>query len=491
MELNIKKYYLYITVFITGVVILILEILGTRIIAPYYGTTIYVWSSLIAVTLIALAIGYFLGGWLADKIPKKNMLYLIILITAISIGILPLIKNFILMQTNALGAMYGALVSAGILFTIPLLLLGMVAPYAIRLKAKELKEIGIVAGSLYGVATIGSFVGAIVTGFYLIPNMSINAIIYLSSGLLLSLSLFWFISNRKTFLAVGGTAIIILIILMNPLTVRATLNPDVEIIYETESPYARLKVIEESDTYRYLLVDGATHTQYNLKTKEFMFAYLRLFEKAVNYHFNPKHVLNIGLGGGGIDKQLEQYNLNIDNVEIDSKVAEIARNYFGFKGKVIIDDGRHYIRNTDKKYDIIILDAFNGYNSVVPHLSTKELFMEIKLILNKDGILVINSVGYEDGHLSTNDTLILSVHKTLKEVFPNVYVKSIGYGFTNFVFYASNSELELDNQFVDINIPDEGIILTDNYNPIESFAIKAIEEWRNSNIERFGNEAIL
>jgi len=487
---NIKKYYLYLTVFITGAVILILEILGTRIIAPYYGTTIYVWSSLIAVTLIALSIGYFLGGWLADKLPKIKILYLIIFFTAISILIIPLIANFVLIKTNLLGVRYGALVSTGILFTIPLLLLGMVAPYAIKLKTKELKEIGISAGSLYGVATIGSFVGAILTGFYLIPNLGIKVIIYLASGLLLLVSCIWFIFNRKKFLAVGGTAIIILIIFMSPLAIKATLNEDIEIIYETESPYAKLKVIEESDTYRYLLVDGATHTQYSFKEDKFMFPYLRLFEKAINYHSNPKDVLVIGLGGGGIDKQLEQYNLNIDNVEIDPKVAEIAKDYFDFNGNVIIDDGRHYIRNTDKKYDIVYLDVYSGY-SIYPYLFSKEAFEEIKFILNEDGILVINSIGYEDGHLSTNDTLILSIHKTLKQVFPNVYVKTIGYGLTSFVFYASDSELTLDNQFVSVNIPDEGLVLTDNYNPIDSFAVKAIEEWRNSNIERFGNEAVL
>ncbi|MBA7668557.1 hypothetical protein ES703_76670 [subsurface metagenome] len=136
------------------------------------------------------------------------------------------------------------------------------------------------------------------------------------------------------------------------------------------------------------------------------------------------------------------------------------------------------------------MDVYSGY-SIYPYLFSKEAFEEIKSVLNKDGILAINSIGYEDNHLSTNDTLILSIHKTLKQVFPNVYVKTIGYGFTSFVFYASDSELTLDNQFVSVNIPNTGVVLTDNYNPIDSFAVEAIEEWRESNIRRFGNEAIL
>jgi len=483
---NIKKYYLYITVFITGAVILILEILGTRIIAPYYGTTLYVWSSLITVTLVALSLGYFIGGKLADKKPELNVMYLIIFFTGIFILLIPLISSFVLTKTNSLGSTWGVLISSAILFTVPLFLLGMVAPYAIKLKATELRTVGITAGSLYAVATIGSFVGAILTGFFLIPNFGIRSIIYFMSISLFFISCAWFFIRKKYSFIVIAIVFSLLFFLLPQITAS---NPDLEIIYETESPYTKLKVVDELDTYRYLLVEGTIQTAYNIEKKEFMFAYLELFEKAIDYHPNPKDVLVIGLGGGGIDKQLENYNLNIDNVEIDPKIAEIARDYFDFKGNVIIDDGRHYIRNTDKKYDIVFLDVYNGY-SIYPYLFSEEAFLEIKNILNEDGILAINSVGYEN-HLSTDDQLISSIYKTLKQVFPNVYVKSKGYGLTNFVFYATDSELELDNQFISISIDETNcIILTDNYNPIESFAIKTIEEWRNLNIERFGNVII-
>jgi len=483
---DIKKYYLYITVFITGAVILILEILGTRIIAPYYGTTLYVWSSLITVTLVALSLGYFIGGKLADKKPELNVMYLIIFFTGIFILLIPLISSFVLTKTNSLGSTWGVLISSAILFTVPLFLLGMVAPYAIKLKATELRTVGITAGSLYAVATIGSFVVAILTGFFLIPNFGIRSIIYFMSISLFFISCAWFFIRKKYSFIVIAIVFSLLFFLLPQITAS---NPDLEIIYETESPYTKLKVVDELDTYRYLLVEGTIQTAYNIEKKEFMFAYLELFEKAIDYHPNPKDVLVIGLGGGGIDKQLENYNLNIDNVEIDPKIAEIARDYFDFKGNVIIDDGRHYIRNTDKKYDIVFLDVYNGY-SIYPYLFSEEAFLEIKNILNEDGILAINSVGYEN-HLSTDDQLISSIYKTLKQVFPNVYVKSKGYGLTNFVFYATDSELELDNQFISISIDETNcIILTDNYNPIESFAIKTIEEWRNLNIERFGNVII-
>lgn len=490
-----NKYYLYTTVFITGAVILILEILGTRIIAPYYGTTLYVWSSLITVTLVALALGYFIGGKLADKKPESNVMYLIIFFAGLSILLIPLISSFVLTKTNSLGQMWGALTSTTILFTLPLFLLGMIVPYAIKLKAKDLEKIGITVGSLYAVATIGSFVGAILTGFFLIPNFGIKSIIYLISGSLFLVSIIWFfiqkkkIIQKKKMLIIIAITIPILILQFNfsiPYNSRAV-DHDVKVIYQVESAYARLKVLEEYNIYRYLIVDGSTHTQYNMRDDKFMFHYLELFEKAVKYHSNPKDVLVIGLGGGGTSKVFSKYNLNVDTVEIDQKVLEIAKEFFNFNDSIIIDDGRHYIKTTNKKYDIVFLDVYNGY-SIYPYLFSKEAFEEIKNILNENGILVINSMGYENGHLSSDDKLILSIYKTLKEVFPNIYVKSTSYGLTSFVFYASDSTLSPDRYYLTINIvpKNDTKILTDDYNPIDTFTLELIEESRNADIKRFG-----
>lgn len=484
---NIEKYYLYFTVFITGAVVLILEILGTRIIAPYYGTTLYVWSSLIAVTLVALAIGYFLGGCIADKISRFNILYKIILLTAFSILLIPFIKNFVLINTDFLGPMYGALTSAVMLFAIPLMLLGTVVPYVIKLKTKELEKVGITTGSLYAIATIGSCVGAIITGFYLIPNIGINSIIYLSSSLLLLLSFLWFITHRKMILTAGIIVAVIFVIFAPSLITKPTLKEGLEIVYEKESAYSSLKVIDEHGLLRYLILNGATQTLYHLNSKKFRLEYVDLFEKAVGYHPAPKTVLNIGLGGGAMDNRLKKYDLNVDNVEIDPEVVKIAKTYFDFDGNVIVDDGRHYIRNTDKKYDIILLDVWGGY-SIYPYLFSKEAFSEIKNALNKDGVLALNLLGYETDD-SSEDILILSVYKTLKEVFPHVYVKSARYGFSTFVFYVSDSALELDDEFTSISVnPDESIpVLTDDYNPIEVFSVKTSEEFRNYVMRIYGN----
>ncbi len=465
MRLNFKKHYLYFTVFITGAAILVLEILGTRIISPFYGATIYVWSSLIIITLMSLAIGYFLGGWVADKIPKYSMIYYILALTTLFILIIPAISGWVLNATNSLGASYGTLVSAFILFTIPLVLLGMIAPYAIKLKAHGLGNIGFTSGKLYGIATIGSCLGALLVAFYLIPNFGINNIIFLMGVVLCVIASIFFLTRRKFTKAIFVILPLLMILLAQPVQAG--------VVYETESAYAKLKVVDDGMT-RYLLVDGATHARLNLKTKDFNYQYLEFFEEAVSFHPNPNDLLNIGLGGGGIDSILSDYNLNIDNIEIDEKVVDIARNYFNFTGDVIIDEGRHYIRNTDKKYDIVIMDSFNGY-TFYPYILSLESFTETKNVLNKDGIVVVNIVGYD------GDELFNSLYSTLDKVFENVYVKTTNAGLANIVFVATDNDLGLLKPEVD-----EGIIITDDYNPVEAMAVKTAEKWRDINVKLFG-----
>ncbi|MBT7706136.1 fused MFS/spermidine synthase [archaeon] len=470
---NISKFYLYLTAFIIGAVILTLEILGTRIIAPYYGTTIYVWSSLIAVTLTALALGYFAGGQLADRKLDTNLFYKIISLAALLIIIIPIIQNLVLVNTNGLGSRFGSLVSTVLLFGAPLALLGMVAPYAIKLKTKRLGDMGSSAGNLYGVSTLGSVLGAIAAGFYLIPNMGINSIIYLSGGILILLSLGWFVYNNKKSFGGGILILFLLISSMNLLVAQPTLDDGINIVYETESAYSKLQVVDMG-SMRYLLVNGGTQASLDLRDGSFNYEYLGLFEDAVELHPNPEEILFIGLGGGGMDSILKDYGVEIDNVELDRKIVDIARDYFDFEGNVIVDEGRHYIRNTDKKYDIVFLDAFNGY-SIYPYIFSLESFTEIKETLkNEDGIVAINIVGYY------NDDLFKSIHSTLDEVFENVYVSYTDDDFGNNVFYATDSNLNLTK----INV-NNGIIITDDYNPIESLAVKTIEKWRNVDVKIF------
>jgi len=222
---------LAITLFVTGGAIMMLELVGTRIIAPYYGTTLYVWSSMITVTLVFLSVGYFLGGIIADKKPRFDMLYILVFLAGLYVIFIPAIGSTILIVSNSFGPRLGPLTSSFILFGIPMALLGMVMPYAIKLKTDRLTTLGVTVGNLYAIATVGSFVGTILTGFILIPSWGIDRIIYLISFLLFGVASGWFIINK---VHRGLIAVAIVFILFSALfTVPREVSGDSEILYKT------------------------------------------------------------------------------------------------------------------------------------------------------------------------------------------------------------------------------------------------------------------
>jgi len=274
---NKRKYCLFLTVFVTGAAVLMLELLGTRIIAPFYGTTIYVWSSLISVTLVCLALGYFIGGKIADRRPQFTMLYLFILLAGLSVVLLSVVDSLVLAATDPLGPRWGALCSTFILFSLPMFFLGTITPYAIKVKAEELKHIGVTSGNLYGVSTIGSFAGALLTGFILIPNLAISTVVNVIALLLFAVVVMGFILEKKYY-GLLVTPLLAVFLLPQP---TLSLAEDIEVVYQTESIYGKVAVVDSANL-RFLLINGATQTWYKLDTGEFQAPYLRLMEKAVN-----------------------------------------------------------------------------------------------------------------------------------------------------------------------------------------------------------------
>jgi spermidine synthase len=490
---SLKKLYMYLTVFTTGAVILVVEILGTRIIAPYYGTTVYVWSSLIGVTMLALTAGYFLGGYIADKRPNFDLLYGIILLSAGAVFTIPFMAPGVLTVTNNLGSRLGALASAGILFTLPLLLLGMVSPFAVKLSINELKDAGLTAGSLYGVSTIGSFIGAISTGFFLIPTFGMRAIIDIMTALLVIIAMGWFIAVKKKKIPVAILLLLLFALAVKPHADDPSYRHKTKVLFDKQTLYSKLKIVDYIGKYRGMIIDNALQTIYDRESGEYDIGYIKMFEAAALRRKNSKSVLAIGLGGGAIDKIFKKKGFSVDNVEIDPVVAETAKTYFDFDGKVIIDDGRHFVRNTKNTYDIIVLDAFNGF-SIAQFLISKEAFLEMKKILNPGGMILVNTVGKlkNDGHGGLPmDRLVFAVNSTLKTVFENVRIISDTYGISNYVYAASDAAIDPEPEFIQVNLTAAGLIVTDNYNPVESMTNDIIEDWRAEEIRRIGSMFVM
>ena len=184
---------LYATVSVTGAAVMMLELLGTRIIGPFYGVSLYVWSALISVALIALALGYYLGGLVADRAGRFRISHAISL-AALSAATIPLASRPVLLATDALGLRAGAFVSALVLFTVPLTFLGMISPQVIKLSTRRLDRVGLASGSVYAVSTVGSVVGTLLLGFFLLPVLGSRAILYgVSAALFILAVLFLFL----------------------------------------------------------------------------------------------------------------------------------------------------------------------------------------------------------------------------------------------------------------------------------------------------------
>jgi len=192
---RMRVLFFYCAIFISGASVLIVEIGGTRILTPFYGSTIFVWSSLISVTMIALAFGYMAGGFMADKRPTLHVLWFILFVAGVAIYLIPEYDHLILPPSDQLGSRWGPFVASLVLFAPSLFLLATVSPYAVKLRVKNLKQLGATAGNLYALATFGSLVGALLTGFYLAPNLPITLIFHYTGLTLAALFVLWRILN--------------------------------------------------------------------------------------------------------------------------------------------------------------------------------------------------------------------------------------------------------------------------------------------------------
>jgi spermidine synthase len=494
-------------VFITGAAVMVIELLGARILAPYYGTSLFVWSSLITVTLVALAVGYWLGGHVADRVPRPDVLYAIIALSSITIALVAPFRSPILRATDALGIRGGSLTSSFALFTAPLVLLGMVSPYAVRLSTRELGKLARTAGRLYSVSTFGSFVGTLGAGFFLIPNFEVRTILVVVSLTLLVVSMLYFLVRRGRWWGVGGLVVLAVMVLLMPGVRETTVAGTIRLVAKEPSFYGEIKVVDHGPL-RFLLIDGGvqstTDTRNGLGAIEYPYVV-----DLLAYRFRPEgsRALVVGLGAGLVQSGFAGWGVRSDVVEIDPKIVHAAREYFGFdaaESEVHIGDGRRYIEDTEERYDYVVLDAFAG--EMVPvHLLSEEAFAAARDIMTPDGLLLLNYVGYRTG---PHSTVAASIRKTLESVFEHVETFEAGeageYGGN--IFVASDSTLDLsaalENGLPPFEIHEvirekvtavrtsslesaEAIVFTDDHNPVDLWDVEGRERWRRDTMEFF------
>jgi spermidine synthase len=513
-----KNLYLYIIISISGASVLALEILGTRILGPFYGVSIFLWSALITVTLAALSTGYLIGGWWADKGAKVEWLSLLLAGAGMWLFIVPVIKKPVLSLIEPLGLRLSVLIAATILFFPPLTLLGMISPYAIKLKTTHLNEVGRSAGNLYAISTLASVISALATGFFLIPNFGINRLILFIGFILLVMAILVLIWKKKSkIISVTSIILVLLLSFVSWKTFAEKNHPEQGLIFIGQSPYGEIRVVDK-DEIRYLLIDGAIHSGVNPTLfMEPQFGYVVVMD--INKHFFERagNMLLIGLGGGCIANRFSLDGWKVDVVEIDPVVTKVAKDYFGLRTndcQVFQADGRQFLHFNQNKYDLIIMDAF-GSGSIPFHLITRQCFELIRGHLNPGGVFAINvqSIGWKS-------TIVKAIAATLKKNFTNVVALPLNEPpnvLGNVILLAANRKLDFPDEvlgnpadYVDIDpyehwiviqrnhawdnrfVPDtKGIqILTDDCNPVDVWSeeINFIE--RNNLHHFFGEDGV-
>ncbi len=444
--------FLYFTATITGAVILIVEILGAKMLSPFLGTSHFVWTAQIAVTLVALSAGYFVGGWVVDRSPRLNFLYFSILGAAVYLAAtVPMVRP-ICFKLMKLPLEWASLFASAFLFLIPLALLAMTGPFLVRVLTQDVEKVGGNMGRLTAISTLGSVAGAVLIGYVLIPHFPNSVTMLITAGVLVALAAVYFMVWGRNESAVTGLVVAGLLVAgLGHSGLRGQFSDTMKyggltwkVLYRANSNYGELLVIEyregENVERRYLN-DQLIQNTYDPGTGQSR----ALFSGALRWlahAYTPRldSALCIGMGVGIVPMQLAADGVAVDVAEINGAVVPMAEKHFGFNSSmvnVVVSDGRQFLNQSDKQYDAIILDAFLG-DSTPSHLMTQEAFTSIREHLSPTGVLVINCFGESTDQ---RQFFAASLDKTLRSVFVGkhrVTVHASGQG--NVFFVATRAD---------------------------------------------------
>lgn len=477
---------------------MIVEILGAKMLSPYVGLSHFVWTAQIAITLVALAGGYYVGGRIADQSQQLGRLYAAILAAAVYLALTVLVCEPIAYWCLDFSLAVGSLLASGILFFIPLALLAMTGPFLVRVVTSSVSGVGGNVGRLTSVSTLGSLVGTMLIGYLLIPLFPNSITMYGTAICLMLISTGYFLLHR-----VRVVPVLLLVCALaagfgfkDRLGTRGHYENFVE-KFRGNSHFGRLQVLDDTrEAIRYYLNDNLIQNTYDPARKQSASAFTFLLaELARAYVTNIHDVLCIGLGVGIVPRDFASQGARVDVVEINPAVVRVATRFFDFQPQSVhltIDDGRHYLNRCRTQYDAVVLDAFLG-DSSPSHLLTREAFGSIRKVLRPGGALVINAFA---NLKAGQDFFAASLEKTLRAVFPGVRLHSNGDGAIFFVatdhpspeFAHSPNLASVHPEAIDRTraailglvdtSPENGRILTDDYNPVEFYDAHNREELR-------------
>jgi spermidine synthase len=503
-----NKYYLYMTEFFAGMSVMAVELGASRLLAPYFSSSQIVWTIIIGTIMIAMALGNIWGGRSADKNPNPDRLYIRMLVAAVWIAAIPLVGKYIIIGISGLLVLtvnnnflvLAAFISCMVIFVFPLFLLGTVTPSLVKYTVDSLDNSGKVVGTLGAFNTIGSIIGTFIPTFVTIPAVGTSVTFLIFSGILLLLSFVYFLPSKKK--VINCMVALLLFCLCSIFGYSDSFAFwEHNLTYEGESMYNYLQVKDTKDsvvlsTNVLFGVQSITKKDHSLTGLYYDYAMAAPVLAGVREADQAK-VLILGMGTGTYARQCVKYfpNLQVEGVEIDQKITDLANRYFDMpKGvQVATYDGRAYLQAVNQKYDVILVDAYQDI-TIPFQMSTIEFFRDVKEHLTDRGVMVVNMNMQGKGEGNINEYL----SDTIAHVFDSVYTVDVQ-GSTNrelFATSAASSKKTLDDfghQVGAIKNPElkqlmgqiaanmttyqkGDYILTDDKAPVELLGMKVIDQ---------------
>ena len=500
-----NKVFLYLTEFFAGMSVMAVELGASRLLAPYFSSSQIVWTIIIGTIMIAMALGNIYGGRSADKNPNPDKLYGRILIASIWIAAIPVVGKYIILGISALliftvntnFLIWAAFAACMVIFVFPLFLLGTVTPSLAKYSVDSLEDSGKVVGTLGAFNTIGSIIGTFIPTFISIPAVGTSVTFLIFAGILLVLSLVYFISGKR-----GAAKSVVAAVLFILCCVFGKSDSfafwEQNLTYEGESIYNYLQV-KENDRSVILSTNVLFGVQSMLMKEEGLTGMYYDYAMAAPLMTDKDeagdcNVLILGMGTGTYAHQCRNYygDMEIEGVEIDDQITALAREYFELPEDVNVTtyDGRAYLNAIDDKYDVIMVDAYQDI-TIPFQMSSVEFFTLVKDHLNENGVMVVNMNMRGSSAGSINERLA----DTISSVFGEVYTVDVR-GTTNRELFASDNRQMLNNFAMHREkIPDEALssmmntvsdnliayeagsyIMTDDKAPVELLGMQVIDE---------------
>jgi spermidine synthase len=502
-----NKCYLYLTEFFAGMSVMAVELGASRLLAPYFSSSQIVWTIIIGTIMIAMALGNIYGGRTADKNPNPDRLYGRIMISAVWIGLIPVVGKYIIIGISALlifsvssnFLIIAAFAACMVIFVFPLFLLGTVTPSLVKYAVDSLDDNGKTVGTLGAFNTIGSIIGTFLPTFVTIPAVGTSVTFLIFAGVLLLLSIIYFISSKSK----HGTKKIAAAVFVFVLCCIWGANDSFafwenDLTYEGESVYNYLQVKEDDENVilsTNVLFGVQSILKKNGSLTGMYYDYAMAAPLMADVEKKEKlDVLILGMGTGTFATQCSYYfdNMEVEGVEIDDKITDLARTYFALpqETKVATYDGRAYLNAVDAKYDVIMVDAYQDI-TIPFQMSSVEFFTLVREHLTEDGVMVVNMNMRGSNEGSINDYLA----DTIASVFDMVYTADVT-GSTNRELFASTNssiletfqkniaELDNSNLFLMMVRVEDGLteyeagnyVMTDDKAPVELLGMQVIDE---------------